>query len=177
MGYDDDRSPSPSEEDNGESLFQTLNVADFDINNREQYFALRSSTPRIGTAPRTVWNLVVDHGGRLDQERALYQSLLSRGASLPPLRGSANDELDCHQLHALFVELEHRGIFDELWGSNVSRDHRTVNYQQAVMPTRRQMWDLMRDLGYGFGPRYGAIEDEDEDEGTWTRVVWLPRTR
>ena len=151
-----------SEEAN-EPVYQILKVADYDIANTQQYYNHRASTPSIGQGPRSRRTDYI-HTRRLAQELALYRSYLYRGASMPHLSKNHDGELSATQADALFAEMEKRGVFDQLWGR-----HRGT--RRGAVPSRRQIWDLMRDSGFGFGASYGQIEDEEK--GTWSRVVYL----
>ncbi|KAL6718479.1 hypothetical protein ACLMJK_004570 [Lecanora helva] len=160
----------PHREPGGSTITETLSPSLLPHN----YHTLRRQTPRIGTAPPTAWTPIVDHPRRLDQERALYLSYITRGAHLPPLSSYENEELSQKQLDALFNEMERRGILDDVFGGERKemglRSGKVVVGREGV--SRREMWELVRDLGFGFAARYARIEGADG--GEWTRAVWVP---
>lgn len=157
------------EDDGGDTMYEILDVADFDINNRDQYLQLRRATPSL-SAPPDFTREMADHISRRDRERVLYSFLQYRNHDAPELEGNYNTELGEHHLNFLFKDLEERGMFNELWGDSVTADTSEHGLQ---LPTRRDMWDLMRDLGYHYEITYRSREERGR--GWWCRTVWYPR--
>ena len=152
----------PDIDPGGLEEFEWLNVADFDINNLEQYQRRRATTPRVG-APWTAWNPIIDHGARIDKERTIYRRILANDPSLPPVNWSG--ELSPLQVTAVYVELEMTGVFDQLWPFSHGGYQ---DWNQVRLPTRREMWELIRDSGYAYGPSLTHRE-----RGEWMRIVWV----
>lgn len=108
---------------------------------------------------------------RLACERSLYNHLRAHRQDLPELSDDVDTELD-DEPHSsvLFEHLEERGIFNELWGDNRRGD---ADEHMLQLPTRRDMWDLIRDLGYACVSTPQLVQEGDR--GRWSRVVWYPR--
>jgi len=152
----------------GNPNHEILDVADFDIHNRDQYVDLRSTTPsRDGHQDLT--EDVVDHAWRRQRERAHYRTLQARNHDIPAPVDSPLIELEQELSDLVFRDLEEGGIFNELWGDNVEGSGDDVEGSAALVTTRREMWELMRDLGFSYRPSRGPIEAE------WARIVWYPR--
>jgi len=158
---------APVRERRGRFRLEHLDPAEFEINDREQYLRLRVSTPRIGT-PASGSDSLINHGCRVEGERSHYYSLLSRDRTLSQVEG--NGELSPQQVGVLFDDLERQGAFNKLWGSHVGGDR---NEDSATLPTRQQIWHLMRDCGFSYQSNLRA--EADEDELVWLRLVWRPR--
>lgn len=111
----------------------------------------------------------MDHAWRRQRERAHYRTLQARNHDIPAPVDSPLIELEQELSDLVFRDLEEGGIFNELWGDNVEGSGDDVEGSAALVTTRREMWELMRDLGFSYRPSRGPIEAE------WARIVWYPR--
>ncbi len=167
-GEEEEEYSEDDHDDGGSTRYETLDVAEFNINDQEQYLQRRRATPSLNALPGFSGE-VPDHAWRRSCERSLYKRLQARRHNIPRIGQDENSELEKRHLDLLFRDLEERGIFDELWGDSVGGD---ASGHELYLPSRRDMWNLMRDLGFGYGALFGPIQDEDS--GWWSRNVWYP---